>query len=54
VINGRIYDTKTMNEIGNYDKKRQPFFFEGSNVTNMHPATAAYIEEKAHTYHWKH
>ncbi len=54
VINGRIYDTKTMNEVGNYDNKRNEFFFEKGSVTNMHPATATYLEEKAHNYHWKH
>ncbi|MCJ8275083.1 MAG: amidohydrolase family protein, partial [Psychrosphaera sp.] len=54
VINGRIYDAKTKNEVGNYDNKRNKFFFENNNVTNMHPATAAYMEEKAHTFHWKH
>ncbi len=54
VINGRIYDTKTMNEIGNYDNKRGEFFFETTNAMGMHPATAAYMEEKAHKYHWKH
>jgi Tol biopolymer transport system component/imidazolonepropionase-like amidohydrolase len=54
VINGRIYDAATMNEIGNHDKTRQPFFFEGKNQTQMHPNTAQYMEEKAHKYHWKH
>ncbi len=54
VINGRVYDAATMNEIGHYDNKREPFFFEKSNVTNMHPATAIYMEEKAHKYHWEH
>ncbi|WP_448213210.1 amidohydrolase family protein [Colwellia sp. MEBiC06753] len=28
MVNGRLYDADTMNEIGNYDKKRQPFYFE--------------------------
>ena len=28
VINGRIYDTSTMNEVGNYDKPRTKFFWE--------------------------
>lgn len=54
VINGRIYDAATMNEIGNHENKREKFFFERSNVTNMHPNTATYMEEKAHKYHWKH
>lgn len=28
MINGRLYDISTMNEIGNYDKKRTKFYFE--------------------------
>ncbi|MGB5321496.1 amidohydrolase family protein, partial [Lutimonas sp.] len=28
VINGRIYDTSTMNEVGNYDTPRSQFYWE--------------------------
>ncbi|WP_405054492.1 amidohydrolase family protein [Thalassotalea fonticola] len=28
MINGRIYDADSMNEIGNYDNKREPFYFQ--------------------------
>ena len=28
MINGRLYDAATLNEIGNYDKKRGKFFWE--------------------------
>ena len=28
MINGRLYDVNTMNEIGNYTTKRSPFYFE--------------------------
>ena len=28
MVNGRLYDTSTMNEIGNYDKPRSKFFWE--------------------------
>ncbi|TLU66636.1 amidohydrolase [Thalassotalea litorea] len=28
MINGRLYDANSMNEIGNYDNERQPFYFE--------------------------
>jgi len=28
MVNGRLYDAATMNEIGNYDNKRKPFYFE--------------------------
>lgn len=54
VINGRIYDSATMNEVGNYDKPRDKFFFETRSGANMHPNTKAYMDEKAHKYHWKH
>lgn len=28
MINGRLYDTETMNEIGNYDRPRSEFYWE--------------------------
>jgi imidazolonepropionase-like amidohydrolase len=28
MINGRLYDAATMNEVGNYDKPRKAFYFE--------------------------
>ncbi len=28
MVNGRLYDSATMNEIGNYDRKRTKFYFE--------------------------
>jgi imidazolonepropionase-like amidohydrolase/Tol biopolymer transport system component len=34
MINGRLYDAATMNEIGNYDNKRTPFFFEQEGSGN--------------------
>ncbi|MBQ0788088.1 MAG: PD40 domain-containing protein, partial [Oceanihabitans sp.] len=30
MINGRLYDTETMDEIGNYSKKRTPFYWENN------------------------
>ncbi|MFC3034620.1 amidohydrolase family protein [Pseudoalteromonas fenneropenaei] len=54
VINGRIYDAATMNEVGNYNRPRAPFFFEAGHQTQMPAQTATYMEEKAHKYHWKH
>jgi imidazolonepropionase-like amidohydrolase/Tol biopolymer transport system component len=29
MVNGRLYNAETMNEIGNYDNKREKFYFEG-------------------------
>ncbi len=34
MINGRLYDADTMNEMGNYDKKRTKFFWEINKYSN--------------------
>lgn len=34
VINGRIYNAETMDEIGNYDNKRPPFYWENAKFSN--------------------
>ena len=36
MVNGRLYDSETMNEIGNYNKKRTPFYWEtGKNADSF-------------------
>ncbi|MDH5368065.1 MAG: amidohydrolase family protein, partial [Cyclobacteriaceae bacterium] len=37
IINGRMYDASTMNEIGNYDKKRLPFYWENRKFNQNFP-----------------
>lgn len=37
MINGRIYDANTMNEIGNHPKERKPFFWELSKSNQAFP-----------------
>ena len=34
MINGRLYESATMNEVGAAPKKRKPFFFEGADGAN--------------------
>lgn len=53
VLNGRVYESATMNEVGS-KKKRKPFFFEQDNATFMPQQTADEVEAKAHHYHWEH
>lgn len=53
VLNGRVYEAATMNELGS-KQQRQPFFFEKDNVRFMPQQTAVEIHNKAHKYHWKH
>jgi len=54
MINGRLFDAKTMNEVGRKGHKREPFFFERLNLSGMPEATARAIELKEETHHWKH
>ncbi len=35
MVNGRLYETSTMNEVGATPKPRKPFFFEGSGGASM-------------------
>ncbi len=37
MINGRLYDTETMNEIGNYDNKRTAFYWQLKGQNNNFP-----------------
>jgi imidazolonepropionase-like amidohydrolase/Tol biopolymer transport system component len=37
MLNGRLYDAETMNEVGNYNRKRIPFFFEQEGSGNAWP-----------------
>ncbi|MFC3094830.1 amidohydrolase family protein [Alteromonas sediminis] len=53
VLNGRIYESATMNEVGSKEKRAE-FFFEGDNDAFMPMATSLEIHNKSHMYHWKH
>lgn len=37
MVNGRLYDAATMNETGNYDRKRTKFYFEQPGSGNGYP-----------------
>lgn len=53
IINGRVYDAATMNELGS-NKKRQPFFFESLQKLYMPSDTKEAMEQKAENFHWIH
>ncbi len=47
MINGRLFDTKTMNEIGRKNaRKRQPFFFERLELQSLPEAVAKALKLK--------
>ena len=37
IINGRIYDSNTMNELGNHPKERLPFYWENNKYNEAFP-----------------
>jgi imidazolonepropionase-like amidohydrolase len=49
MVNGRLFDAATMNEIGNHPRARKPFFFEGNDGTEVWGAAAT--EADAHSGH---
>lgn len=53
VLNGRIYDATTMNEVGSKTKRPQ-LFFKANNQQFMPLATMVAIQAKAQKYHWVH
>jgi adenine deaminase len=54
MINGRLFDAKTMNEVGRKGHKREPFFFERLNLSGMPEATSKAIELMEEMHHWRH
>ena len=53
VINGRVFEAATMNELGS-KQKRKPFFFEQDNLNYMPEETRLSIEHKSRRHHWVH
>lgn len=55
MLNGRLYNTKTMNEIGRKKvKQRKPFFFESLEMQTLPEETAKQLKQKQELYHWRH
>lgn len=54
MINGRLYDTETMNEIGQKEKKRSKFYWENSNNKAAFPwygGAAGFMHSGCHCRH---
>jgi len=55
MINGRLFDTKTMNEVARKNgHKRESFFFERLQLQSLPEATAKALEMKQEMHHWRH
>ncbi len=54
MINGRLYEAATMNQVAPDAVERQEFFFEKEGGDTIHPATAAWLEELQRRHGWVH
>ena len=54
MINGRLYEAATMNQVAPEMVPRQELFFEREGGDTLHPATQQWLEEKQHRLCWVH
>ena len=54
MVDGRLFEAATMNEVTGESRERQAFFFEGKTGVVPHPATAKAIHQTYETFHWVH
>ncbi|MFQ5718607.1 MAG: amidohydrolase family protein [Acidobacteriota bacterium] len=54
VLNGRVYNAKTMNQIAPDHVEAQEFFFKRPGGDTIHPATQAWYAEQARRLGWTH
>ncbi|HXV75832.1 MAG TPA: amidohydrolase family protein, partial [Candidatus Polarisedimenticolaceae bacterium] len=54
MINGRLYEAATMNQIAPDRVERGPFFFELEGGDTVHAATQQWIETMSRRYGWRH
>ncbi len=54
MLNGRLYDTATMNQIAPDRVERRPFFFEKEGGDTIHPATRTRVRAFGNRHGWTH
>jgi len=54
MIDGRLYEAATMNQIAPDRVERRQFFFEKPGGDTVHAATQAWLERKREIYGWRH
>jgi len=55
MVNGRLFESDSMNEIGRKGgQKRQPFFFERLKMQSLPEAAAKALKMKQQMFHWRH
>jgi len=54
MINGRLYDARSMDQVAPEARKRRPFFFEKEGGDTLHPAALEYFERLSEKHGWRH
>ena len=54
MINGRLYEAATMNQIAPDAVEREPFYFELEGGDTIHPATETWLHAFQHRHGWVH
>lgn len=54
MINGRLYDAATMDQVAPDKVKRRPYFFEKEGGDTIHPATQTWLEGLRERFGWDH
>ncbi len=54
MINGRIYEAATMNQVAPDATERTEFYFEQEGGDTVHPATETWLRELQHRHGWVH
>ncbi len=54
MINGRLYEAATMNQIAPESVERLAFFFELEGGDTIHPSTLVWLEQLRERFGWAH
>ena len=54
MLNGRLYEAATMNQVAPVKKERRKFFFEREGGDTVHPATWEWLDNLSHALGWVH
>ncbi len=54
MLNGRLYDAATMNQVAPDEVERGSFFFEKEGGDTIHPSTRAWLEAFQIRHGWVH
>jgi hypothetical protein len=54
MLNGRLYEAATMNQVWPEQVEREPFFWELEGGDTIHPSTLSWMEENSEQYDCRH